>query len=938
MSNVLSSSRPSSPTKPGIPLPESLRPNAHPYAIKTTSTGILSRSATTSSSTSHSYNHYVPLPPQSPTKVTHGTHAERGSRHRYSRSLTEENMPRPLPVPPEELYQQQQQQQQQNANGHVRTRAETLPGQLSEPGANPKLWTPEQLAVNVPEIADFVRENEITGRAFLRFDEGVLDAKLRQSVSTKQVWPQNGLFTAEPSGRRSVSPSKARAIPLPNDEDEAYLSSSSSTSSITGTRKRRHRPNGRVHGMVASFERSSSVDDNSERRQRGSISSVDSNNDEPYFYQPQTTGNRPLPFPPSSNAPLLLPTSSFPPSLSTFNSPQSTGTTITNTTPHATGNGTSRPLPSLPQHPSLRLAPILTDTNTSGEMSMDDLIAMLNEDTAADADAEVEPDGFVNTSRRDKNMRGKAGGRLVAGVGAAAWEADFAGETVKRALPAPAHPASAFTSKVVEDEMTIEELLALEDRTGVDETVKRPLRITRAEPETKAIGAEEEMTMEELLGLEGGAGAAAWVDEPETQGGTMKRVSRVDSEQISLSAGRRLLATEKQTRVRGIFTLPDTGGEGSGDGDANVERERREVEERAARQEAEWKLEQEARAEEDDVARTAQEEETRKFDEELATHRKEMLRFERHDREEEAAQRMQEEQRTRREEEKLGAQELQDEEDNHRGRKEEEDLERHRKEELMAQKLQDMQVEVQRLRAEADEQTRRIRTHEEDSERRRLDEEEAARKLQDAQAEVQRLCTEAKEQEQDIRSREESSEKRRLDAEERLASSIEETQRLIGVFRARLEEVERRVEELQSASANAHTVPTPKAQTKENQREDPKVCVAHRLRVLAAWALSTPLGAVLPAAVAVPFAHYLSGPAAPPAEGQAEPETSSDVAPSRQRDKSSGPHPLYPTTIPRYALLLSIGMCALVLRSFMRWGVRGARGAGVLGVLGIKNR
>uniref|UniRef100_D8PWS5 Expressed protein n=1 Tax=Schizophyllum commune (strain H4-8 / FGSC 9210) TaxID=578458 RepID=D8PWS5_SCHCM len=78
------------------PAKEDLRANAHPYAIKTTSTGILSRS---NSSPQHppshykSSHHYVPAAPKKserPARI-HG--------HRYSRSLTSDS-PRPLPAPP----------------------------------------------------------------------------------------------------------------------------------------------------------------------------------------------------------------------------------------------------------------------------------------------------------------------------------------------------------------------------------------------------------------------------------------------------------------------------------------------------------------------------------------------------------------------------------------------------------------------------------------------------------------------------------------------------------------------------------------------------------------------------------------------------------------------------------------------------------------------
>lgn len=134
-------STPSSPSKPsaGLPLqtPPPVKPNAHPYAIKTTATGILSRSSSTTASPHYKESHrYVPPPspsrrgssftddgPPSPTKGSHhyqgnsggdgATSTRRGDAyrgHRYSQSLTDVSgppapvhgpPPRPLPVPPE---------------------------------------------------------------------------------------------------------------------------------------------------------------------------------------------------------------------------------------------------------------------------------------------------------------------------------------------------------------------------------------------------------------------------------------------------------------------------------------------------------------------------------------------------------------------------------------------------------------------------------------------------------------------------------------------------------------------------------------------------------------------------------------------------------------------------------------------------------------------
>ena len=89
---------------------DALKPNPHPYPIKTTSTGVLSRSNSTTKSTTP-YQYYVPQSPGSPSKDSfqhaqngskpgRGDKERRGSRHRYSKTLNSDLVPRPLPVPP----------------------------------------------------------------------------------------------------------------------------------------------------------------------------------------------------------------------------------------------------------------------------------------------------------------------------------------------------------------------------------------------------------------------------------------------------------------------------------------------------------------------------------------------------------------------------------------------------------------------------------------------------------------------------------------------------------------------------------------------------------------------------------------------------------------------------------------------------------------------
>ena len=186
---------------------ERIEPNPHPYAIRTTSTGLLSRSNSSGRNITASHHHYIPVPP-SPTK-------QERKGHRPARSLTSSpsltylKPPQPLPVPADF---------KSNAK-HVprRVRAETLPtimttevapvGSLAsaELPANPKLWTVSQVssyilnALRVPsrgsgypeslppaivhEVAAMVQEAKINGRLFLRLNDEDLDRYILTSVS-----------------------------------------------------------------------------------------------------------------------------------------------------------------------------------------------------------------------------------------------------------------------------------------------------------------------------------------------------------------------------------------------------------------------------------------------------------------------------------------------------------------------------------------------------------------------------------------------------------------------------------------------------------------------------------------------------------------------------------------------------------------------------------
>ncbi|KAF5393400.1 hypothetical protein D9757_000696 [Collybiopsis confluens] len=192
------------------PTKEHLKPNAHPYKIVTTSTALLSRS--NSSTKNHSsHHHYVPQTPTStsPTRK----HSDSHHRHRYSSSLSSDNLPRPLPVPPSSA----------NESPNGKSYYTLPPLTLEDLPSNPKLWTSAQLcsylttalrvksgeSLQLPhqvarDIAGFVRESKITGRVFLRLDEKDLEAygvnklwktallrasqHLRSNVLKGQIW------------------------------------------------------------------------------------------------------------------------------------------------------------------------------------------------------------------------------------------------------------------------------------------------------------------------------------------------------------------------------------------------------------------------------------------------------------------------------------------------------------------------------------------------------------------------------------------------------------------------------------------------------------------------------------------------------------------------------------------------------------------------------
>ncbi|KAI0791210.1 hypothetical protein C8Q75DRAFT_757150 [Abortiporus biennis] len=282
-----------------------LKPNPHPYAIKTTSTGVLTRSNSTSYNTNATRHYYIPTSPSS------RSHPEHVSRHRHAKSnyepISPSKAPRPLPVPPSFPT------SNSHSNGYTSgeepymgprraKRAETLPSfldpvhthstgsttvTLDDLPSNPKLWSPSQLSsylvtalrvsksddvesVSIParvaqDIAAFIKQVRMNGRTFLRLNEEdltrmginqkwreallIASRNLRQNVLKGRIWGQDESPDASPHPfSNSMYNSSSSSIGSANTDDN----NSEPTKPV-----RRYR-DGRVRGMVETFERSGS--------------------------------------------------------------------------------------------------------------------------------------------------------------------------------------------------------------------------------------------------------------------------------------------------------------------------------------------------------------------------------------------------------------------------------------------------------------------------------------------------------------------------------------------------------------------------------------------------------------------------------------------------------------------------------------------------------
>lgn len=316
-----------------------LKPNPHPYAIKTTHTGILSRSNSSGHNTPSRYFYTPPAgtPSRTPTKPKP---EYRG--HRHSASLTGE-LPTPLPSPLASPAHSQRGQSEDDVSLR-RQRADTLPTYLatinsvsSEPEEdlprNPKTWTPSQLSVYLAaalrvrsgarlpdrvarDITLWVRREAVSGRTFLRWTDEDLKAlgvntlwrgalltaarNLRQNMLRGRIWCAP---TSEPEQEENGAPfgsSLSYAFPA-SSPDLTFADTSADAD--TGRPGRNTNANGRVRGIVDKWERESASSRSSSRSSshRGSESEPGSDADVgavPTAVSPTP----PLPFPSKGSA------------------------------------------------------------------------------------------------------------------------------------------------------------------------------------------------------------------------------------------------------------------------------------------------------------------------------------------------------------------------------------------------------------------------------------------------------------------------------------------------------------------------------------------------------------------------------------------------------------------------------------------------------------
>ncbi|KAH6880170.1 hypothetical protein BKA70DRAFT_1473465 [Coprinopsis sp. MPI-PUGE-AT-0042] len=328
------SSTPSSPSKSsaGLPLqtPPPVKPNAHPYAIKTTATGVLSRSSSTTASPHYKESHrYVPPPSpsrrrssftdngeSSPTKGSHhyqgssggdgATSTRRGDAyrgHRYSQSLTDVSgspapahgpPPRPLPVPPEFSGNEhrsmsasptkssgfvalQGEFEDSTPKQHTKTRRgkrpETLPADFMTPqhlSRSLLSWTPDQVAAYVRQTAN---SEELANVILQKQIAGRAFLRIASLGSDERDDVDQALRAASRTLRQSSL--RGRIWGLNGTSNEHYRprsDSESSNSSVESFSSNSARGNGRIRGMIESLERTSSMSSEEDATRSRSVS------------------------------------------------------------------------------------------------------------------------------------------------------------------------------------------------------------------------------------------------------------------------------------------------------------------------------------------------------------------------------------------------------------------------------------------------------------------------------------------------------------------------------------------------------------------------------------------------------------------------------------------------------------------------------------------
>lgn len=205
-----------------------ITPNPHPYAIKTTTTGLLTRSNSSSQNIQVTRHYYVP---PSPTAKKHegsdvqSSHSPQSFKrtHRLSKSLNgvdsfQSPSKRPLPSPPPHpsilpsyepsaspgKWSTPRKPKHPDTPSSILPVLDLTPVKLEDLPTNPKLWTPSQLssylttslrvrsgeAMSLPlpvarDIATFVKESKINGRLFLRLCEQDLNLFVFRTTLTQ---------------------------------------------------------------------------------------------------------------------------------------------------------------------------------------------------------------------------------------------------------------------------------------------------------------------------------------------------------------------------------------------------------------------------------------------------------------------------------------------------------------------------------------------------------------------------------------------------------------------------------------------------------------------------------------------------------------------------------------------------------------------------------